>query len=125
MPIPSKFKTTKILSYGTDDNYENWDKKKVDELLRFIKTIETYSKQNVQYLDLRNKNDIYVKLDDVLLRIGALDDTTDDRIKTIPTILPEALSLKQKVKYIDLRWRESSYIKLDTTPEKVFDDVDE
>ena len=125
MPIPTKFKTTKILSYGTDDNYENWDKKKVDELLRFIKTIETYSKQNVQYLDLRNKNDIYVKLDDVLLRIGALDDTTDDRIKTIPTILPEALSLKQKVKYIDLRWRESSYIKLDTTPEKVFDEGEE
>lgn len=114
MPIPSKYKTTKILSYGTDDDYENWDKKRVDEILRFIKTVETYSKQRVEYLDFRNKNDIYVKLKDVSLRIGALDDTIYERIKTIPTILPEALSLKQKVKYIDLRWRESSYIKLDT-----------
>ncbi len=124
MPIPSKFKTTKILSYGTDDNYENWDKKRVDEIQRFIKTVETYSKQKIEYLDLRNKNDVYVKLEHVLLRIGTLDDTTKDRIKTIPTILPEALSLKQKVKYIDLRWQDSNYIKLDLSPPVSVEETD-
>ncbi|MCD8024973.1 MAG: FtsQ-type POTRA domain-containing protein [Candidatus Gastranaerophilales bacterium] len=115
MPIPSKFKTTKILSYGTGgDDYEKWDKKRVDEILKFIKKIETYSKQKVIYLDLRNPNDMYVQLDNIMLRLGALDDTTDDRIKWIPTILPEAKTLKQKVKYIDLRWKDTNYIKLDT-----------
>ena len=115
MPIPSKFKTTKILSYGTnDDDYENWDKKRVDELIKLTKTIEAYSKQKVIYIDLRNQNDIYVKLDDVMLRIGSIDDTLKDRIKSIPTILPEAKTLKQKVKYIDLRWKNTNYIKLDT-----------
>lgn len=114
MPIPAKFKTTKILSYGTDeDNYENWDKKRVDELLRFIKTVETYSKQKVIYLDLRNKNDIYVKLEDILLRLGTFDSTTNDRIKWIPTILPETKTLSQKVKYVDLRWKDAYYIKLE------------
>ncbi len=116
MPIPNKFKTTKILSYGTGgDDYEKWDKKRVDEILRFIKTIETYSKQKVVYLDLRNNQDVYVKLEDFLIRLGAFDDTTDERIKRIPTILPKAKTLEQKIKYIDLRWKDANYVKLDTS----------
>ena len=111
MPIPSKFKTFKILSYGNQDDYEKWDKKKIDDILKFIKTIEVYSKENVQYIDLRNKNDIYVKLDDIALRLGMYDETIKDRIKWIPTILPKAKSLNKKVKYIDLRWQNAYYIK--------------
>ncbi len=115
MPIPSKYETTKILSYGTNgDDYEHWDKKRVDEILKLIKKIEAYSKQKVVYLDLRNKTDVYVKLEDVSLRLGLIDDSIDDRIKWIPTILPEAKALKQKIKYIDLRWK-TNYIKLDDT----------
>ncbi len=111
MPIPSKFKTVKILSYGNQDNYEKWDKKRIEDILKFIKTVEVYSKEKVQYLDFRNKNDVYVKLDNELLRVGIFDDTTKDRIKWIPTILPEAKNLRQKVKYIDLRWKDAYYIK--------------
>ena len=111
MPIPSKFKTVKILSYGNVDDYEKWDKKRVEEILKLIKTIEAYSKENVEYLDLRNKNDVYVKLKDELLRVGVFDETLNERIKWIPTILPEAKNLKQKVKYIDLRWKDAYYIK--------------
>ena len=43
-----------------------------------------------------------------------MDDNLDDRIKWIPTILPEIKTLKQKVKYIDLRWKGANYIKLDS-----------
>ena len=113
MPIPSKFKTIKILSYGNQDDYEKWDKKRVDEILKFIKIIEIYSKEKVVYLDLRNKNDVYIQLEDELLRIGIFDEAAKERIKSIPTILPEAKNLKQKVKYIDLRWSDASYIKLE------------
>ena len=111
MPIPSKFKTVKIISYGNVDDYEKWDKKRVDEILKLIRTIEAYSKEPVEYIDLRNKNDVYVKLKDELLRVGVFDETLNDRIKWIPTILPEAKNLKQKVKYIDLRWKDAYYIK--------------
>ena len=112
MPIPSKFKTTKILSYGTGgDDYENWDKKRVDEILKLIKKVETYSKQKVLYLDLRNKNDVYIKLEEVLLRLGTIDETTDSRINRIPTILPKVKEMQEDdIKYIDLRWKDSFYI---------------
>ena len=113
MPIPSKFSTIKILSYGNEDDYEKWDKKRIDELLKFIRTIEAYSKEKVTYLDLRSKNDIYVMLEDELLRLGAYDDTIKDRIKWIPTILPKVRTLKQKVKYVDLRWKDAYFIKLE------------
>ena len=112
MPIPSKFKTIKILSYGNEDDYEKWDKKRIDEILKFIKTIEVYSKQKVVYLDVRDKNDVYVQLEEHLLRLGKLDDTIDDRIKWIPTIIPQTKDLPKKVKYIDLRWKNAYFIKL-------------
>lgn len=113
MPIPSKFKTTKILSYGVGgDDYEKWNQARVDDILKFIKLIEAYSKEKIEYLDLRNQNDIYVKLQTVLLRLGAIDDTIEDRIKSVPTILPQINTLHQKVKYVDLRW-DTNYIKLD------------
>ena len=53
MPIPQKFQATKILTYGIrGDDYEHWDKKRVDEILKLIKTIEAYSKKDVKYVDL-------------------------------------------------------------------------
>ncbi len=115
MPISSKFKTTKILSYGPEsDNYENWDKKRVDELLKVVNKIEAYSKEKVLYFDLRNPNDIYVKLEEVLIRLGKFDSAIDDRIKWIPTILPkvkEEILKGEEINYIDLRWNDAQYIK--------------
>lgn len=113
MPIPTKYKTVKILSYGNEDNYEKWDKKRIDEILKFIKTVEVYSKQKVLYLDFRDMNDIYVQLDKHLLRLGRFDETIKDRIKWIPTILPQTQDLTKKVKYIDLRWSNAYFIKLE------------
>lgn len=125
MPIPSKFKTIKILSYGNQDDYENWDKKRIDEILEFIKTIEVYSKQKVVYLDLRNKNDIYVQLEEHLLRLGSFDTTIKDRIKWIPTILPQTKDLTKKVKYIDLRWNNAYFIKLEDNAHPKVDKAEE
>ena len=63
MPIPPEFNATKILTYGlAGDDYEQWDKKRVDEILKLIKTIEAYSKQDVKYVDLRNPKDVYVQI---------------------------------------------------------------
>ena len=120
MPIPTRYKTTKILSYGlNNDDYENWDKKRVNELLILIKTIEAYSKQKVIYLDLRKQDDVYIKLEDIMLSIGKIDESLSERIKRIPTIIAGTKASKEKIEYVDLKWQNSTYfIKLKDKPEK-------
>lgn len=121
MPIPPKFNATKILTYGIGgDDYEQWDKKRVDEISKLIRTIEVYSKKDVKYVDLRNPKDVYVQINEIMLRLGEIDDSIYNRIKWISTILPEAQSkYGQKIKYIDLRWEDARYIKLDNNMQHV------
>ena len=116
MPLPDKFKTYLVLSYGIGgDDYYNWDITKVNSLVIFAMEIEKLSKEKVQYLDLRNPKDIYVKLETALVRIGEMDETVYDRIKNIGSILPLLQNLKdKKIKYIDLRWK-TNYLKLDNS----------
>lgn len=114
MPLSTKFKTYKILTYGIGaDNYEKWNKERVREIIRLTKAFETYSGQNIEYIDMRNPNDVYIKLEKVLIRFGEINDTALKRAKWIATILPETEKIKQKIKYIDLRWEDAHYIKLD------------
>lgn len=114
MPISPKFKTYKIITYGVrGDDYEKWNKDRVDEILHLTKSLEAYSGQRVEYLDLRNPSDVYIKLEKVLIRFGEINDTALVRAKWIATILPETENFKQKIKYIDLRWEDAHYIKLD------------
>jgi len=114
MPLSKRFKTTKILSYGVrGDDYENWSQERVRELQKFIKAVEAYSKEEVEYLDLRDPKDVYVKLQDVLVRFGEVNDATFERAQWLATIIPETKNFKKKIKYIDLRWDEAHYIKLD------------
>ncbi len=121
MPIPPEFNATKILTYGlAGDDYEQWDKKRVDEILKLIKTIEAYSKQDVKYVDLRNPKDVYVQIGDIMLRLGEINESIYNRVKWIATILPEAQSkYGTKIKYIDLRWEDARYIKLDKNKKHV------
>ena len=116
MPLPEKYKTYLVLSYGiAGDDYYNWDISKVNSLVIFSKEIEKLSKEKVQYLDLRNPKDIYVKLETALVRVGEMDETVYERIKNIGSILPLLPNLKdKKIKYIDLRW-ETNYLKLDNS----------
>lgn len=126
MPISSKFKTYKILTYGVrGDDYEKWNQNRVDEILRLTKALETYSGQKVEYLDIRNPSDIYIKIEKVLIRFGEINDTALKRAKWIATILPETEKFKQKIKYIDLRWEDAHYIKLEdgNIPEATEEDV--
>lgn len=118
LPIPKEIKTYKILSYGTKgDDYRRWDIRKINELETLGRTIEIYSKEPVEYIDLRNPKDVYVKIKSNFLRIGEINDTTLNRVKYIQSILPEAKTLENKIKYIDLRWEEAYYIKLESDSE--------
>ena len=114
MPLDKSFKTILVLSYGVrGDDYRNWDNAKIKLIEKLAKAVKANSNEDVEYIDFRTPNDVYVKLKTVKLRLGDLDDTVYDRIKRIPSILPQVKTLDKKIKYVDLRWKDANYIKLD------------
>ena len=114
LPLNTKFPVIKILSYGgKSDDYDNWDKEKILKLYNIANAIKSYSNENVEYIDLRNPHNVFVQLDTVKLRIGELDSTLNERIKTIHNILPEVRNISGKIKYVDLAWKDSKYLKME------------
>ena len=114
LPLKPEFKTLLVLSYGNKgDDYSKWDLKKLQKLDKIAKYIEAYSKEPVEYIDLRNPEDVYVKIKTVNIRLGRLDEHVNERIERIPSILPEVQLMDTKIKYLDLRWKDTNYLKLD------------
>lgn len=85
---------------------------KYREIEKIVKDVETYSNEKVEYIDMRNSNDVYVKIKTTSIRLGTLDSTVYERIKRIYTILPQISEVNAKVKYIDLSWDKVNYLKL-------------
>lgn len=113
LPLKKQYKTMKILSYGNKgDDYHKWDLKKLQELEKIKNYVETYSKEPVEYIDLRNPNDVYVKIKTVNIRLGRLDESVFKRIERISSILPQVRMVDSKVKYLDLSWEKVNYLKL-------------
>lgn len=114
LPLKTNDKTILVLTYGTKgDDYRNWDEKKIKKIETIVNAMEQYSGQDVEYIDLRNPKDIYIKLPEVSVRLGELDFMALSRVKNISAILPQLKTLEKKIKYIDLRWADAQYIKLD------------
>ena len=112
MPLSPEFKTVRVITYGSGDDYRNWDKTKVNNLRLLAATVEADSGEQVEYIDYRNPKDVYVKIPTVNIRLGSFSGGTFDKIHRIPSLLPQVKMLNKKVKYIDLRW-DTNYIKLD------------
>ena len=112
MPLSPDFKTVRVITYGSGDDYRNWDKTKVNNFKRLAATVEMDSGEAVEYIDYRNPKDVYVKIPTVNIRLGSFNSGTIDKIHRIPSLLPQVKMLNKKVKYIDLRW-DTNYIKLD------------
>lgn len=114
LPLKPEYKTLLVLSYGNKgDDYSKWDMKKLQKLEKIAKYVEIYSKEPVEYIDLRNPADVYVKIKSVNIRLGKTDETVFERIKRIPSILPEVQLVDTKIKYLDLSWEKVNYLKLD------------
>lgn len=114
LPLSSEFKTIKVLSYGNKgDDYTKWNAAKVRQIETIVKSVETYSKEPVEYIDFRNPNDVYVKIKTVNIRLGKIDETVYERIQRIPSILPQVKLVDSKVKYLDLSWAKVNYLKLE------------
>lgn len=114
MPLDKSFKTILVLTYGTrGDDYRNWDASKILLIENLAKSVEAISGEKVQYIDFRAPRDVYIQLKTAKIRLGSLDDDVFERIKRIPSILPQVKMLDKKIKYVDLRWKDANYIKLD------------
>lgn len=113
LPLKSQFKVIKVLSYGNKgDDYHKWDLSKIHEIEKIKNYVEAYSKEPVEYIDMRNPNDVYVKIKTVNIRLGRLDESVFKRIERIPSILPQVKMVDSKVKYLDLSWEKVNYLKL-------------
>lgn len=86
--------------------------KRIRYIEKIVKAVETYSDEKVEYIDMRNPNDVYVKIKTTSIRLGTLDSTVFDRIKRIYTILPQITEVDSQIKYIDLSWDKVNYLKL-------------
>jgi len=118
LPLNPSIKAKKLLTYGVRNGHDEvWDKKRVDEILKLIKGVEGYSGMTVKYIDLRNQSDVFIMLDEYLIRFGEIDDTILARAKRIASIIPEAKKNAAKLKYIDLRWEDSCYLRLEGAKE--------
>ena len=104
--------TIKILGSDFSPNNPNWDMDKILELKKIIEDVETYSNEKVEYIDVRNQNDVYVKIESTSIRLGLLDSTVFERIKRIYTILPQINEYNNQIRYIDLSWDKVNYLKL-------------
>lgn len=114
MPLDKSFKTILVLSYGArGDDYRNWDNERIKLIERLAKAVEANADEKIQYIDFRTPKDVYVKLKTVNIRLGDVDDEAFERIKRLPSILPQVKTLDKKIKYVDLRWKDANYIKLD------------
>ena len=114
MPLDKSFKTILVLSYGNKgDDYHKWNLHKIHEIEKIAKYVETYSGEPVEYIDLRNPLDVYVKIKSVNIRLGQLDENVYKRIERIPSLLPQVKLIDSKIKYLDLKWEKVNYLKLE------------
>ena len=114
LPLSEKQKTTKILTYGTKgDDYENWDIERITNLHNLAIHLEEYSGEKVEYIDIRNPQNVFAKIQSVKLKLGKIDESVYERTKSIHDILPQIKPLIDKIQYVDLSWKDSKYLKME------------
>lgn len=112
MPLDEDYKTVSVITYGSGDDYRNWNVAKVNDFRKLANLVESETGEVVEYIDYRNPKDVYIKIPTANVRLGELNPSIFNKIGRLPSLLPQVKMINKKVKYIDLRW-DSSYIKLD------------
>ena len=111
MPLVETKPTLKIIvKYPNIE--KDWNIKRIEQIRKIVKEVEAYSSEKVQYVNMHNPNDVYVKIETTNIRLGVLDSSVFDRIKRIYTILPQINNIDGQIKYIDLSWDKVNYLKL-------------
>lgn len=114
LPENEKIYPLKILTKGDVpyDNFINWKEDRIKQLTELAEKTTQYTGEEVEYIDVRDPADVYIKIKSVLIRIGKLDETTDKRLKAISIILPNLKKIDKEILYVDLRWDVARYVKI-------------
>lgn len=112
MPLDESYKTVLVITYGSGDDYRNWDLTKISNFKQLAALIEAETGEKVEYIDYRDPKDVYVKIPTVNIRLGSLNPSVFDKIQRLPSLIPQVKMINKKVKYLDLRW-DMSYMKMD------------
>ena len=102
-----------LIILAKNPNFEkDWTVKRIEYISKIAKSVETYSQEKVEYVDMNTPNDAYVKIESTNIRLGVLDSTVFERIKRIYTILPQIDGVDGTIKYVDLSWDKVNYLKM-------------
>lgn len=112
MPLDDKYETVSVITYGSGDDYRNWDLTKITNFKKLAKLIEAETGEKVEYIDYRDPKDVYVKIPTVNIRLGSINPSVFDKVQRLPSLIPQVKMINKKVKYLDLRW-DMSYMKMD------------
>ncbi len=87
------------------NQFSVWKPKSVKYLTDLAYYIENATNQKLEYIDIRNPDDVFIQLKNVKLRIGRINgNITSTNIDKVLSVLPEALKIRNDIEYIDLRW---------------------
>lgn len=115
LPLPKSLKTYKIITF---DQFSKWKSSQIEYMENFSYHIETATGQKMEYIDIRNPDDVFIQLEHVKLRIGVINgNSTLRNIDKVVPVLPEAMKIKDDIEYIDLRWDNVSIKLKDKQPE--------
>ena len=112
MPLSDDYDTVLVITYGSGDDYRNWDVVKVNDFRKLASLVEAETGEKVEYIDYRDPKDVYIKIPTVNIRLGSINPNVFNKLQKLPSILPQVKKINKKVKYIDLRW-ETCYLKMD------------
>ena len=94
------------------DDYRKWDLKKINEFVELADKTQYYTRQEVEYIDARNPEDIFIKTKQNLIRLGKINDTTYSRLASLAIILPNLSKIDKTIEYVDVRWDVAKYVKV-------------
>lgn len=106
LPLSNRFSTYKVITY---DDYKTWKPKQIPYIEKLALYLESATNDRLEYLDIRNPDDVYAQMENVRLRIGGLKGKeVFERIEKVSSVIPEAIKIKDNINYIDLRWHNVS-----------------
>lgn len=105
----------KVYSFISFDDYTKWSNKHIYFLTKLVRVVEKNANQEIQYVDIRNPDDVYIQLENIKLRIGELNKTVFKRASFVGAVIAKIENSKygmNNIKYIDLRWEKAPSVKL-------------
>jgi hypothetical protein len=120
LPKNQKLYPLKVLTTGANqsDNFINWKENRINQLLELADKTREYTGEEVEYIDVNDPHNVFIKIKSVLIDIGELDGQAYTRLQSIVYILENLDKIDKKIKYVDLRWDVAKYIKIEGKEKK-------